>query len=145
MLKIFAILTLIMIPNSALATEVMNAAPTMDAAPIAPVAASSSDLVDLIFKILVGLASLIFTLLFYFKKMQWAKHERTKQITGFADLAFNAVEGLVKKSENKIDDKLLEFLRRINAMIKEAGMKELSENETKQLKEYAANKALAKK
>lgn len=106
---------------------------------------STAEIIDLVFKILLGLVSLVFIILRSLGHMAWTKNERWKKVQLFMDLAFAAVEGIVKNTDNKIDDKLLEFFKRINEMLKEEGAKELSEAEKKAAAAYAANKALADK
>jgi len=53
------------------------------------------------------------------------------------------VEGLVTKSKNKVDDKLLEFFRTVNGLLRESGAPELTDEEKKAAAEFAKAKALA--
>ena len=106
---------------------------------------STMEIVDLVFKVLLGLTALVFTILTYSKKMGWAKGERFKKVQGFFELGFAAVEGYVKASKTPVDNKLLEFLKRVNELLKEHGEKELTPEELLAAKTFAENKALADK
>lgn len=130
-------------------TGAMTGSPAMTAAPVKNETAkkpmSADELVSLIFKILVGLATLVFTILGGLGYMKWTKSERFKQIQKYVDMAFPAVEALVKKTDTTVDDKLVEFLKMVNGLLKKHGQPELNDAETAAAKELAAKKALAEK
>lgn len=106
---------------------------------------SATEIADVIFKILGGLVSLLFSILGGLGYMKWAKSERFKTIQRYIDMAFPAVEALAAKTENKVDDKLVEFLKMVNESLKKAGQGELSDTETAAAKDTAAKLALAEK
>jgi hypothetical protein len=106
---------------------------------------SAEDIAGLIFKILGSVASLVFSVLAGLGYMKWSKGERVKQILKYADMAFPAVEALVKKTDNKVDDKLVEFLKMISESLKKAGEPELTKDEETAAANVAAKKALAEK
>lgn len=106
---------------------------------------STEKIIDLVFKVLLGLVSLVFVILKGLDKLDWIKKERFQKIQKFFDLAFDAVEGFVKSTDNKIDDKLLEFFKRVNELLKENGEKPLTAEEKAAASTFAENKALAKK
>lgn len=145
-------------------TPVATAAPPMAAVAMAPDIAGASvdpkpapakvelgkapekpktDWGALITQILLGLAAIVFTVLKAVDKMQWTKDARAQLVFKYLNLGFDAVEGLVTKSKNKVDDKLLEFFRTVNGLLKESGQPELTDEEKKAAAEFAKAKALA--
>lgn len=106
---------------------------------------SVNAIADLVFKILGGIVSLIFSILGGVGYLKWVRGERWKKIQKYVDLAFPAVEALVEKTNNKIDDKLVEFLKQVNGLLKKHGESELTNGEKAAVSEVASNKALAEK
>lgn len=136
-----------MAPAPAMAMAPAEAPATMEAAKPTTTKAPAKkvDWGTLITQILLGIAALVFTILKALDKMQWSKDSRAQTVMKYLDLGFDAVEGLVTKSKNKVDDKLLEFFRVVNGMLKASGQPELSDEEKKSAAEYVAAKALADK
>jgi cytoskeletal protein RodZ len=102
-------------------------------------------IVDLVFKVLVGVSTLVFSVLGGLGYMKWKSSSRWKKIQEYVDIAFPAVEALVKKTNNRIDDKLVEFLKMVNESLRKTGEDELNVPETTAVKSLAAKKALAEK
>jgi hypothetical protein len=130
-------------------TSPMAASPAMSATPakadVKKKGMNSSQIVDLIFGILGGIASLVFTVLGGLGYMKWTAVVRKASVQKYVDLAFSAVEALVKKTDTEVDDKLVEFLKMVNALLVKHGEPELDDIETAAAKETAAKKALAEK
>lgn len=113
---------------------------------IKPKAESKTEkIIDIVFKILTGIVSLIISLLSGFGYMRWVKKERVQKILKFAQQAFPAVEALVKKTDNKIDDKLVAFVGMINDMLLAEGQKAMNKTETDIVEKQAKASALAEK
>jgi hypothetical protein len=110
-----------------------------------PAKSSAAEIIGMVLQLLLVVAGIVLSILGRKGYMKWTSTERWQRILGYADVAFNAVEALVEKTDNEVDDKLLEFFRRVNAMLKDAGRGELSADEQNGLKEYVANKALEAK
>lgn len=106
---------------------------------------TSEEIAGFIFKILGGLASLVFTILGGLGYMNWAKDKRGEIVRRAFEMAFFAVEALAKNTDNKIDDKLAEFLKRVNSLLTEAGKSKMTSQEESLAKEVAANMAAAEK
>jgi hypothetical protein len=133
------------------ASQAMSAAPASTDPKAAPNDAkkkkgkSTAEIADIVFKILGGLASLVFTILGGLGYMKWAQNTRLQQLLGMAEQAFPAVEALAKKSENKVDDKLVAFLKMIVESLQKSGLSEMTDGERALMKDVAAKKALAEK
>ena len=91
--------------------------------------------------LLVSLLSLVMMILGWFGKKQWTRSARLKKILGYADVAFDAIEGFAKTTKWKGDDKLAEFLKAVSDIIRAEGDKPLDGTETELLKKYATLRA----
>jgi hypothetical protein len=106
---------------------------------------SGAEIADMVFKIIGGITSLIFTVLGGLGYMKWAKDSRVQKVLAFAEQAFPAVEALAAKTDTEVDDKLVAFLKMIAQSLKKAGLPELTDGEKALVKDVASKKALAEK
>lgn len=100
--------------------------------------------IDRITGLIVALLSIIGLILGWTKQKDWRqklKTERWKKIFGYADMAFPVVEKIAKSTGWKGDDKLVEFLKRVNDWLRGEGEKELNTAEIAVLKKDVADKA----
>lgn len=98
--------------------------------------------------ILVALLTLIGGILTAIKGVDWRKGMKGKRwdkIQFYADKAFDAVEGVAGMTEWKGDDKLVEYLKRINLWLVGEGKKPLTDAEKDAVKLAAFDKAATKK
>lgn len=135
------------VPAPATAPAAPGGQPAVSAAPSQP-KESGLDKADkwigLIVKILLGLLAIVGAILGAVKGQDWRaklKTERWQKILGYVDKAFPVVESLAKGTAWKGDDKLVEFLKRVNDFLKGEGEQELSAEEMALVKREAADKA----
>jgi hypothetical protein len=98
--------------------------------------------------ILVALLTLIGGVLTLIKGADWRKGmkgKRWEKIQGYVDKAFDVVEGVAGFTSWKGDDKLVEYLKRIDAWLKGEGEKPLTSAEAEAVKLAAGDKAKMKK
>lgn len=105
--------------------------------------------IELITKILLGLLAVIGAILGVIKGAEWRqalKSGRWAKILQYArEYGFPIVEKIAASTEWKGDDKLVEFLRRVDDWLKGEGDMPLSADETALLKKEAADLAAADK
>jgi len=109
---------------------------------------SADKWVSRITSLMLALLTVIGIILGWTKQKDWRqklKTERWQKIMGYVDDAFPVVESLAKATAWKGDDKLVEFMKRINDWLKGEGDAELSPDEVLILKREAADKSAAAK
>ncbi len=117
-------------------------------APVVSPKASGWDAADKwvgrITSLLLALLTVMGLILGWVKGQDWRqalKTDRWQKILGYVEDAFPMVESLAKATSWKGDDKLVEFLKRINDWLKGEGEKELSAEEVALLRKEAADRA----
>lgn len=97
---------------------------------------------------LVSLLTLLAGILTAIKGADWRKGIRGKRwdkIQYYANKAFNTVEGIAGMTNWKGDDKLVEYLKRINLWLRGEGKKPLTDDEKEAVKLAASDRAATKK
>lgn len=100
--------------------------------------------IEIIGGIAVGLLTLIGGVLTAIKGVDWRKGlkgKRWDKIQYYTDQAFDAVEGVAGMTKWKGDDKLIEYLKRINLWLKGEGKKPLTDAEKEAVKLAASDRA----
>lgn len=124
--------------------------PPMAAAPAKKVSKleKATKWIEIIGGIIVGLLTLIGGILTAIKGVDWRKGMKGKRwdkIQYYADKAFDAVEGVAGMTSWKGDDKIVEYLKRINLWLKGEGKKPLNDSEEEAVKLAASDTAATRK
>jgi len=124
--------------------------PPMAAAPAKEVSKleKATKWIEIIGGIIVGLLTLIGGILTAIKGVDWRKGMKGKRwdkIQYYADKAFDVVEGVAGMTSWKGDDKIVEYLKRINLWLKGEGKKPLTAAEEEAVKLAASDRAATKK
>ena len=125
-------------------------APLMAATPTKKVSKleKATKWIEIIGGIIVGLLTLIGGILTAIKGVDWRKGMKGKRwdkIQYYADKAFDAVEGVAGMTSWKGDDKIVEYLKRINLWLKGEGKKPLNDSEEEAVKLAASDTAATRK